>query len=170
MIRFKYMESLIGFKEKAVWLIFISLFSINVYGQRDIKVGDYYIKTNRNTITYSLKSNPDKFYKEKLVSFDSLGIIFDNESFKPIHYSELASFNFKPNNIPLRQAFAVSVFSLMAINAYIYISNDTYTKFLMPVSVVLWGAGVGFVSLTNDINTHKVTLHNLYFDQFKALK
>lgn len=170
MIRFKYMAHLIGFKEKAVWLILLSLFSLNVYGQRDIKVGGYYIKTNRNTITYSLKSNPDKFYKEKLVSFDSLGIIFDNESFKPIHYSELASFSFKPNNIPLRQGFAFSVFTLMAINAYIYVSNDTYTKFLMPVSVVLWGAGVGLVSITNAATSPKVTLHNLYFGQFKALK
>jgi hypothetical protein len=40
----------------------------------------------------------------------------------------------------------------------------------MPVSVVLWGAGVGLVSLTNAINIHKVTLHNLYFGQFKTLK
>jgi hypothetical protein len=170
MINFKNIAQIIGFKKKAFWLIFISLFSINVYGQRDLKVGGYYIKTNRNTITYSLKSNPDKIYKEKLVSFDSLGIIFDNESFKPIHYSEFESFSFKPNNILLRQGFAVSVFSLLAINAYIHVSSDTYTKFLMPVSVVLWGAGVGLVSLTNAINIHKVTLHNLYFGQFKTLK
>lgn len=171
------MASFIGFKQKIILVILISLFSVKAYSQRDIKIFDflsnpegYYIKTNRNTITYSLISNPNKFYREKLVSFDSLGIIFDNESFQPIPYSQFASFSFKPNNMPLRQAFAVSLFGLIAVNSYIYISNDTYIKYLMPVSVFLWGAGVGLVSITNAATTHKVTFYNLNFSQFKAVK
>jgi hypothetical protein len=160
------------------FIFFLTPF-VNINAQRQIIIKDsssqksYIIATNKTNILYSLKSNPSKYFYEKIISFDSLGIIFDNENFKPIHYSDFNSFAFKSKNNDQKFLNRATLFTAVSMDLFIYIStkkqNQYVGYYIFSISAIMYGATIGLINLTYALTNPTTYLHNLQFKNF-ALK
>ena len=167
---------------KKVLILFVILISIytNIKAQRVVIIKDstsqknYFLRTNKSKIIYSLKSNPYQYYEEEIISYDSLGIIFNNESFKPIHYSEINSFAFKPISLSVKAMNRAILFTTISMDLFIYISTKRQNQFvgyyIFSISAILYGATSGLIALTNELATQRINLNNIKFNQFSVQK
>lgn len=168
-------------KKPQVLLIFLWSLTLSVFAQTDILIKDfesdkvYVITTNRNLVDYSLKTKLNKIKNATIISFDSLGIIYDDGSNKPIAYSEFSSFTFKPNKPILRILAATSFLGVVSLNMFIYVNSvgkldGYYSAIIIPGTIILWGGVTGFIAIVNEIITPKITFNYLSSNQFKVLK